>query len=271
MGAFEPRRAAPGAALRWLREAGELLLRRPLAWTGTGLAIGLVPALVGDAVASGAISRVPGTLLVVLCADAWFALACGLGLHVAILADEGEGVGALPARLGAAWRALATPVWLSFLVWGLVYAVLVAVGASASPAILERLAGAETAPGQRAATLLGALNLGLAPVGGWFLTALLACAHAPLAEALELSQRAARLNARALWPLALGAAVLWTGFAWWAIGAFAPFGLGLALGLALVPLSALLWVSYREVFLGRGKNAPARSPARVAAGAVGRV
>ena len=261
MSAFEPRRAAPGAPARWLREAGALLLRRPLAWAACGAAVALGPALLGRALESGAVAPVPGTLLVVLCTDAWLVLACGLGVHVAALADEGEGAGELGPRLGDAARSLAAPVGLSLLLWGLVYAALVAVGAGAWPWLLELVRGAEIAPGQRAAAWLGALNIALAPIGGWFAAPLLAHANAPLPVAMELASKGVRLNARALWPLALAAAALWLVTVLWAIPALAPFGLGAALGLCLVPLSALLYVSYRDVFLGRGHNAPVRASA----------
>jgi len=254
---FEPRRVEANAPWRWAREAFGLIGRRPLSF---GLLSVALLALFFAAF------QVEQTLLRFLIALLLPPLGIGSFLRLAEAADQSRPV-ALTELLPTNGEALRV-VLIAALGYGLIFALIQAVsvsGLSMEPGTLadERWRNYADA----AAAMLGLplamiikgvlFGTSLAAFSGlmlvlfvWFALPLIQLGKLTSTMALRLSWSAYRLNAHRI-----GLASVAT------LGAMVAvilLTLGLAAVLAAPFIGAMLYVSYREVFLGQAENSPAQ-------------
>jgi len=262
---LQPREVEWNAPWRWAREALALIARRPLAFLATSvaalllfgaalqvespwlrllIALALPPlALCGLLRLAEAADRslpLPWIRLLPGNAEALQVLglaALGYGLAFAAMLAAGGGVEALEARAPQAAR-----FWQDQL-----RAVLAATGLPSRWAIAGLLFGAS----------IGAYSGLVLMLFSWFTLALTQNGGVPLPLAMRLSFDAYRLNARRLGLASLAVLV--------GVTMLVLISLGVAVVLMAPFVAALMYVSYRDVFLGRAENAPVRARAPLAA------
>ncbi|NLO79503.1 MAG: hypothetical protein GX093_04205 [Xanthomonadaceae bacterium] len=260
MNLLQPRRVEANAPWRWVREAFALIGRRPAAFGLTSL---VMLALFFAAL------EVEQTQLRFLIALLLPPFGIGSCLRLAEAADRSRPV--TPLELLPTNREVVQILGIMVLGYGFVFALIVAASAGGwalEPGTLadERWRNYVDA----AATMLG-LPVALAVKGvlfgislaafacillvafAWFALPLSQLCGLPTLPALRLSFSAYRLNAHRI-GLASVATLA-------AMAALVLLSLGLAAVLAAPFLGAMLYVSYREVFLGQAENSPARATA----------
>lgn len=255
---FQPRQVEWSAPWRWSRETLALIGRRPAAF---GLA-GLV--LLGSFFA---LMQVQQKLLRFGVALLWPPLGLAGFVRIAEAADHGRSL--RPREFFPSNRETFGVALLAACGYGLVFALILAFGGGTGDGL--GLADAELAERAQRLVEAAAVAVGLpfayvsravlfgaslAAFSGlllalfvWFVLPLIQLGGASPTLALRLSFDAYRLNARTLGL---------TGFA--PLSAFVTvllLSLGLAAVLAAPFLGGMLYVSYREIFLGRAENAPA--------------
>lgn len=252
MPTLEPRRVDSAAPRRWLRSAWQLMRRRPLDYTvGTALLILAFALLIAGEAG-------PVTLMFALFAPP---VALGGFVRLAQCADTGRAFRwreLLPSN-----RETLHSVLLAAVGYSVVLAPLALLTLGFDPALSRGsdpgVMGAASLAFPFAAVLLPGLSLLaysglLLGMGAWFVLPISALMGSGMGQAALLSWRACRINASSL---------RFTGF-----GAMAGVTLGvlLSFGVASVLLAPLfgsvLYVSFREVFLGRAENSPTTVPTR---------
>lgn len=264
MPALGPRPTDPDAWMGWLREALGLIAQRPSPFIGYTAAVALAQA------AAHTVAWQPVRVLLILVVAV---LALGAFLRLALVADYNRPARAddvLPGNLEVA-TAVAVSAVLFTAYGALGPAVFTPLGESLEAALTglglyePRLESGAPAPEPVAVFLVGpvlvaggiwgvsaaAAGLVLLLLGQWFLLPMVALHAAPPAMAMAVSPRAYTANPVAmtgllgLLALGLGAVLLSAGW----------------LGPLLAPvLGALLYTSYRDVFLGRAQNHPSGPP-----------
>ncbi len=260
MSALGPRKVEPAAWQEWIGQAAELIQRRPLAWAGWTVAVVLLH-LVSQQVAWAPL-RTLGTLAVV-------PLGLVLFLRLALVADYSK-----PARTGLVLpgnrdclAALALAAVLSALHGTALLALQPVVagfeqlvtqagywspqlesGAPADPPLSHALLGPVYVFGGLLGLTGGVLLLVLLALGQWFLLPMLVLHNAPVQPAAIVSAQGYSLNPV---PMMGVSGALLIGIALVAVT------LGWA-GVAVLPAAAaLMYVSYRDVYLGVDANRPA--------------
>lgn len=272
MNSFQPREVEPNAPLRWGREAVGLIGRRPLAF---GLASAAMLALFF------AVVQVEQPLLRFLIVLLVPPVSIGGFVRIAEAADQSRPLPAtalLPTNREALRAAVVAGVGYG-LAFALILAMSVGTGAPAGATPLE--AGALAGEGwqQYVAAAAAAIGLpfvlvvngvlfgiSLAAFSGlllilfvWFTLPLMQLGNVRTLPALRLSISAYRLNAHRIGLASVGilaATVL-----------LVLLTLGTIAVLAAPFLGCMLYVSYREVFLGQAENSPAPSVQRAVAAA----
>lgn len=262
MNTFQPRQVESNAPLRWAREALGLIGRRPLAFGLCSLT-----ALILFFIVLQIEQPILRLVIVLLVPPVWI----GGFVRLAEAADQSRPLSPLqllPTN-GEVGRALI----VAALGYGLAFALIFAVGSTADgtglalePGVLAD--GRWTDYVEKAAALLGLpfaivvksvlFGISLAAFSGlllvlfaWFALPLIQLGRVRTSLALRLSISAYRLNARRI------------GLASVATLAVTVLVVLLTLGLAAIVaapfLGAMLYVSYREVFLGQAENSPAQA------------
>lgn len=258
MNLFQPRRVEANAPWRWAREAFGLMGRRPFAFGAASLTMLAL---------FFAVLQVEQTWWRFLIVLAMPPLGIGSFLRLAEAADQSRplAVAELLPGNGEALRIMG----VTALGYGLIFALLMAASGSGlelEPGVLadERWrnyvdAAATTLGLPLALVVKGVLfGISLAAFSGlllvlfvWFALPLAQLGKLPLKLALQLSFSAYRLNAHRI-GLASVATLA-------AMVVLILLSLGVAAVLAAPFIGAMLYVSYREVFLGQAENSPAQA------------
>lgn len=264
MSALGPRLLEPDAWTRWLTEACALLWRRPgvtLAYTAVITAVHWVGHLAAWAPVRALLALLVAVMGLVVFLRLALALDYNRSVHPAFAMpanlDTAVAVtvaAALFAIHGALTPAIFAPLAgsLEEIVLGLgIYEERLETGAPAPPPLAHALLGPLfLLGGTLGAACVGAV-LGLLATGQWFSLSMVVLHAAPPLEAARTSARAYAVNPTCMMAMAgpcMAAVALLVVSAGW-------------LGPLLVPLlGALLYTSYRDVFLGRSTNHPAGVP-----------
>ncbi len=259
MSALGPREVEPDAWSEWVREAVRLLLGQA-AWTGAVLALVLLVFYAVHQLEWMPVRRFTMLLclplaLMVFIRLAWFAdhgrrarvhqlvpgntdLLLAVGCAATVMALHG-GLATILDPLAGGFRELVEQTGL----WSPVRAD----GLPAQPPLRQTLLGPILIPGGIFGTALMAMLLVLLAFGQWFLLPMTVLHHPPLPPAMGMGPRAYAMNpvpmlgVMGLLMIAVGLLVASAG---WLFVAFVPF------------FGALMYVSYRDVFLGKESDAP---------------
>ncbi|ABI56943.1 hypothetical protein ACN2MM_08705 [Alkalilimnicola ehrlichii MLHE-1] len=260
MGALGPRQVEPDAWQGWVGQAAELIRRRPLAWLAWTAAVVLLHFVSQQA--TWGVLRTLGTL-------ALAPLSLLLFIRLALVADFSK-----PARGGLVLPgnrdcliALAMAAILSALHGTALLALQPAVvgfeqlveqagywsprldtGEPAAPPLSHAFMGPMYIFGALLGLAGGVLLVMLLALGQWFLLPMLVLHNAPVYPAAVVSSQAYTINPVPMMGLA---GVLLVAVA------LVPFSLGWAGVLVAPAAGALMYVSYRDVFLGVEANRPA--------------
>ncbi|WP_421621237.1 hypothetical protein [Alkalilimnicola ehrlichii] len=260
MGALGPRQVEPDAWQGWVGQAAELIRRRPLAWLAWTAAVVLLHFVSQQA--TWGVLRTLGTL-------ALAPLSLLLFIRLALVADYSK-----PARGGLVLPgnrdcliALAMAAILSALHGTALLALQPAVvgfeqlveqagywsprldtGEPAAPPLSHAFMGPMYIFGALLGLAGGVLLVMLLALGQWFLLPMLVLHSAPVHPAAVVSSQAYTINPVPMMGLA---GVLLVAVA------LVPFSLGWAGVLVAPAAGALMYVSYRDVFLGVEANRPA--------------
>lgn len=259
----QPRQVEWRAAWRWTREALALMARRPLLYSAASmltLALFLLFLRADSAVLRFALVLLLPPLALVGFLRLARAADCALPFSPA---------GLLPSN-GDALRVLT----IAGLGYGVAFAALFALGAlgegpgdaEAAVMLKERLTVLAAQSALPVLTLIKAALFGasvtafcslLLALCSWFTLPLVQFSGLPIVPATLLSFRAYRMNARALGVMGMTVFVL----------TLLVLTLTAGLGAVLIApfAGALLYVSYRDIFLGRAQNAPVPARAKLAA------
>lgn len=259
---FQPRRVEANAPWRWIREAFSLMGRRPAAFGLTSL---VMLALFF------AVLQVEQTWLRFLIVLVVPPLSVGSCLRLAEAADQSRpcSIAELLPSNGDVLRV----VLIAALGYGFAFALIMAAGLQgwdSEPGMLaderwrDYVAAAATTLGLPLALVVKSVLYGisLAAFSGlllvllvWFILPLMQLGKLPPLLALRLSFSAYRLNAHRI-GLASVATLA-------AMVVLVLLTLGLAAVLAAPFIGTMLYVSYREVFLGQAENSPAQAAQQV--------
>ncbi|WP_290647793.1 hypothetical protein [Aquisalimonas sp.] len=259
MSALGPREVEPEAWSEWVREAARLLLHRP-SYTGAVLALVLVVLYAVHLVEWIPARRFAMLLclplgLMVFIRLAWFADHGRRARFAQLVPGEGE----LLLAIGCAAAAMALHGGLTAVIEPLLdgfrtvveqtglWSPVRADGMPADPPLRHTLLGPILVPGGLFGTGLVGMLLMLLAFGQWFLVPMMALHNPPLPPAMASSARAYALNPVPMMGI--------TGVLMLAVGLLA-VTVGWAFILLLPFFGALLYVGYRDVFLGRESDAP---------------
>ncbi len=264
MSALGPRQTEPDAWIRWIREAVALLLRRPAAVAGylaTVIGVYWVAHLTVWGPMRTLLMLVVATLALVLFIRLALAVDYNRPLHPGFVLpanlDAAVAVtlaAALFAAHGVVAPALFDPLHLSFNeaveVLGL-YEPRLETGAPAPDPLTYGLLGPLWVTGGLFGAALLGTGLGMLAFGQWFLLPMVVLHGAPPIHSAAVSARAYRSNPVAMTGLLgvfMAAVVVLVVSLGWAGPLLAPL------------LGAVLYTSYRDVFLGRDANHPVGLP-----------
>jgi hypothetical protein len=264
MNSLQPRQVETNAPLRWAREALGLIGRRPGAFALSGLA-----ALVLFCAVLQIEQAVIRFIIVLIVPPALI----GGFIRMAEAADMSRPLhpaAALPTN-----REAVTALAVTAVGYGLIFAAILAMGVGTTGYGLPLEPGLLADPRWRdyVQTVASAIGLpfvlvvksvlfgtSLAAFSGlllvlfaWFALPLMQLGNVRSLLALRLSMDAYRLNARRIGLSSVGVLA--------AMAAVVVLTLGVAAVLAAPFLGAMLYVSYREVFLGQAENSPAQAAA----------
>jgi len=264
MTALGPRDVEPEAWIGWHREAVGLLLRRPaamLGWLALCLGVHFAAHLaIYDVVRTASLLFLMPLMLMLFVRFAWCAdYSRPAGIYDLLPGNHdcgiAIGIGAVMLIMLSAFDVVLAAMAQGFteLVKELgLYREILADGTAAPPPLRYTVMGPILVAGLQLGLLISACLVLLLAFGQWFALPMLVLHQSPLAPSMAMSARAYPMNPVPMMGLA-GSLVIGTVLVVLTLG---------WLGLMLAPYyGAMLYTSYRDVFLGRNASEPARAPA----------